>query len=254
MKRFVGALLIGTACLFALPVNADSGRELFESAGRSYERGNFDKAAAEYEKLVADGFVGSGLYYNLGNAYFRLGDRGRSILWYERARRLSPRDPDIRHNLELVRGELQDEEGTIWEFLDRLLTPQELGWIITGLFWSICSAAGLSLTTQWPWIRRRTPLLAALAALILATLWLGARMHDLRAPWGVVIRAGAQVRSGPGEQFAVGFTVPPGQRVLIISRRGSWMEIGVPSRSLKGWIVDGAADLIEPDGSWASYM
>ena len=49
-----------------------------------------------------------------------------------------------------------------------------------------------------------------------------------------------EIRSGPGDQFPVGYSAPEGQRVLLLSRRPGWVEIGVPSRSLKGWVVDTA--------------
>ncbi len=254
MTGAAAGLLLGLPFLCAQPVAADSAGELFKSAGEAYEKGSYDRAVAEYEKLIADGIAGPSLYYNLGNAYFRLGRRGEAILWYERARRLDPRDKDILHNLDLARSQLQDEEATFGEFLDRLLTPRELGWLITILLWLLCSATGLALLASPLWRPRRPALTAAIVALALCLLWLGARVHDLNAPWAVITRPAAEVRSGPGEQFSVGFTVPSGQRVLILGRRNGWMEIGVPSRSLKGWIIAGSAESIWPVGGWASSI
>ena len=42
------------------------------------------------------------LHYNLGNAWFRLGELGPAILHYERARRSMPRDDDLAANLALA--------------------------------------------------------------------------------------------------------------------------------------------------------
>ena len=39
------------------------------------------------------------LFYNLGNACFKSDRLGEAILWYERARLLSPRDEGIGANL-----------------------------------------------------------------------------------------------------------------------------------------------------------
>jgi len=47
-----------------------------------------------------------------------------------------------------------------------------------------------------------------------------------------------EVRSGPGDQYTVRATVPEGRRALILNRRPGWVEIGIPSQSLKGWVVE----------------
>lgn len=242
MTKALCMFLLTAACFPARLHSADSRQELFNAAGKSYEQGDYERAAAKYEQIAGEGILSPDLYYNLGNAYYRLGNRGKAMLWYERARRLAPRDEDIRHNLELARQDLEDEEGALWELLDRLLTPFELAWTVTALFWALCIAASLALWLHWPWRRWRLPFLAIFSFLFFASLWLGGRMHNLQAPWGVLVQAGVQVRSGPGEQFAVGFTAPPGQRVLILNQRGAWVEIGVPSRSLKGWVTEGAVE------------
>ena len=54
------------------------------------------------------------LYYNLGNAYFRLKLLGHAILYYERARVLIPGDDDLDYNLRYVRQQTKDmvEETT----------------------------------------------------------------------------------------------------------------------------------------------
>ncbi len=49
------------------------------------------------------------LYYNIGNAYIKAGDVGRAILWYERAKKGIPLDPDLRFNLDYARGFVTDK-------------------------------------------------------------------------------------------------------------------------------------------------
>ena len=49
------------------------------------------------------------VYYNLGNAYYRAGDIGNSIWAYERALKLSPRDPDINFNIKYLRTMVRDK-------------------------------------------------------------------------------------------------------------------------------------------------
>jgi uncharacterized protein YgiM (DUF1202 family) len=51
-----------------------------------------------------------------------------------------------------------------------------------------------------------------------------------------VIKAPGEVRNGPGQDYAVGFTVPEGSKVTLLNRRPEWSQIGVPQQGLKGWI------------------
>ena len=65
-----------------------------------YEKGDFESAITTYEKVLATDMVSTALHYNLGCAYFSEKAYGKAILQFEKARQLSPRDPDVQHNLE----------------------------------------------------------------------------------------------------------------------------------------------------------
>lgn len=207
----------------------------FQAAGAAYEAGRFAEAQAGWERLAAQQGLTAPLCYNLGNAAFRLGHRGQAIVWYERARRLAPRDEDIRYNLTVLRSALQDEHASGWEMADRAVTPTELAWLASALLWLLGCGLGWALWAGWEWSRWRGLALIGLPAFLAVLLWLGLRTRDLAAPWAVVAQPTLEVRSGPGDQFAVGFTVPEGTRALILNQRPGWIELGVPAKSLKGW-------------------
>ncbi|MEI9894544.1 MAG: hypothetical protein WDN28_11820 [Chthoniobacter sp.] len=63
----------------------------FEAANQAYDQGKFAEAKGGYEKLLESGSGGANIYYDLGNADFRLGSAGRAILNYERGAGLEPR-------------------------------------------------------------------------------------------------------------------------------------------------------------------
>ena len=84
--------------------------QLFERGNAAYEAGDYGAAVEDYEKVAGAGVIAADLFYNLGNAYFKQGDLGRAVLWFERARRLAPRDADVRDNLDLTRSLLRDQE------------------------------------------------------------------------------------------------------------------------------------------------
>src|SRR5882724_4891553 len=89
--------LLGLSAVMAAP----SGD--LKAANQLYDSGKFAEAAAAYEKIEPKTAY---VYYNLGNAWFRQGKLGLAILNYERARRLTPRDPDILANLKFAEQRL----------------------------------------------------------------------------------------------------------------------------------------------------
>jgi len=86
-------------------------REIFREANEAYEADELEEAGAHYEVMIAKGAANGAVYFNLGNTYFRMGDFGRAILCYEKAKKVSPRDPDIVHNLTHVKSYLVDREA-----------------------------------------------------------------------------------------------------------------------------------------------
>src|SRR5207237_6004412 len=77
----------------------------FAKANQAYSEGRFQEAAEGYESLVQSGQRNTNLFYDLGNAYYRLGNFGKAILNYERALALDPRHPEADANLRLARDE-----------------------------------------------------------------------------------------------------------------------------------------------------
>src|SRR5258708_3624899 len=94
-------VLLGVAMLGCWPAVGRAGE--FETANQVYDQGKFAEAKEGYEKLIESGAGSANVYYNLGNADFRLGSAGRAMLGYERALALSPRHPEAQANLKLLR-------------------------------------------------------------------------------------------------------------------------------------------------------
>ena len=99
------------------------GDEQFFHANQAYKEGRFLDAVEGYELLLRAGFENGHLYYNMGNALFRLDRLGPAILNYERARLYIPRDADLNFNLNYARDRVQDQ------------MPESEGLIHSAFFW-----------------------------------------------------------------------------------------------------------------------
>src|SRR5438477_5520476 len=124
-------------CLnFAPPARAEA-VTVFAKANADFAAGNFPAAISGYESLVKDRQWNASLFYDLGNAYFRIGDPGHAILNYERALTLDPNQPEARANLQLVRDQARALEltpGLVEEHLS-FLTPTQYAWLSAIAFW-----------------------------------------------------------------------------------------------------------------------
>ena len=77
----------------------------FAHGNQLYASGKFAEAAAAYESQVRRGADSANLFYNLGDAYQRVGNRGRAILNFQRALLLEPSHAEARRQPRVHRGE-----------------------------------------------------------------------------------------------------------------------------------------------------
>src|SRR5438045_7104192 len=106
MKRRIFFLFVALATIALSGATTRAGQNpAFAKANEAYSAGRFQEAVEGYQSLASSGQWSANLFYNLGNAWFRLGNFGEAILNYERALALDPHHPEAAANLVLVRDE-----------------------------------------------------------------------------------------------------------------------------------------------------
>ena len=236
------ALLVLSLC--AAATAAAQSRDLhtiFHDGNTAYRDGDYAAAMQEYERLLAAGFESDALLFNLGNAQFKQGRNGLAILAYERARRLSPRDPDIATNLALAReiAKSPDEPPALWKRV--LLAPAwsfstaELAaaWTVLWLAaWAAIAAVGLGRSLR-----------ATAAALSLSVLFIGASLalrlwSDEISSWAVVVGPGVTAaRFEPASGGKEHFRLEEGALVEVRDAREGWAQVRRRD-GLRGWIPE----------------
>lgn len=103
MKNFIVAIL---SVLFI--TSGVSAATTAQQADSAYNKEDYQLAVELYNKALAEVGRNANIYYNLGNAEYRLGHISKAILAYERALRVDPSFADARTNLNFVRTQLQD--------------------------------------------------------------------------------------------------------------------------------------------------
>lgn len=109
MKKIIFAIniiwIVSTSILSA-QINVEN---IFSQANELYNKGSYIEAINNYKEIIKNDFHSAELYYNLGNAYYRLDSIASSVYYYEKALQLNPNDREIIDNLELINKTLVDE-------------------------------------------------------------------------------------------------------------------------------------------------
>ncbi len=241
MKKVMAALFPVLLLLAAVSPAAlsPSSEESFFRANEAYRDGDYEAAAEGYRNLLDEGAAKGHLFYNLGNAFFRMDDLGRAILFYERARILLPRDADLRFNLEHARDRLRDAVPEDRDFIGEAffwidaVTLEEVFWLfalVNLLFWTVRLLRRFSSSEIWYY-----------GFVLLLILWLTAGA-SLVMKWhrgatddrAVVLPAELLVRAGPDEGDTVLFRLHAGTVVRRERSEFDWSLIRLTDGK-RGW-------------------
>ena len=92
MKRLVVSIFLTVVFLSSVGLAQNASEDIFFEANKLYSGGEYAKAAERYEAILKSGVESGNLYYNLGNAYFKLDRKVKALAAYERATRMIPAD------------------------------------------------------------------------------------------------------------------------------------------------------------------
>jgi len=205
-----------------------------------YHEKDYGKAAKIYEGLIDQGYRNGHLYYNLGNAYIRLGKNGKAILNYLHAKRFLPRDKDLEANLKYASQETVDaldwkKPGLIATFFfwaDDFNFQEHLSilTVINLMFWISMGAWLFKKTETMDLIRKS--LIAVLALALVSTMvkWHLDTSHHL----GVVLAKKIAVKSGMDQDNVTLFELHEGAVVFIEQEEKDWYKIEL-SDGKHGW-------------------
>jgi tetratricopeptide (TPR) repeat protein len=99
-------IVLAISTLFAQSVvELDS---LYKIGNQAMLHENFETAIGNYEQILNQGNSHPDLYYNIGNAYYRLNQIGNAVWAYEKGLQLDPRDKDLQFNLSLANARVRD--------------------------------------------------------------------------------------------------------------------------------------------------
>jgi tetratricopeptide (TPR) repeat protein len=244
--RVARGMLPLAAALF-LAAQAQAANE-FEEGNTAYAEGKLNSAINHYETLVKQKQVSPALYFNLGNAYFKMGHVGQAIAYYRLAQELAPRDSDIANNLQMARTRANGSapfHHPWWRSWTRACSLDE--WTLAAMVagWGLAALIIVRL-----WLAKAKPGLArgmrwAGALFAIMAVGMGLRLGEYLGPApAVVIAKDVPARYGPLDDSRSAFVMPDGTEVLVIDRQGEWLQIR-DSQARTGWLKQGLVQVLK---------
>ena len=224
---------------------------LFEQANEKYRAADFQAAADLYQKILKSGNATSAVYYNLGNAMLRLGEKGEALVYYKRALKAIPRDKDLQWNIQLLQSALPDriEESSLNlpRFLLRKVTEpwtlEEIGYLFTAALAVLAALALLDFAL--PLIQALTGFLRPLIFLLLlaSAALFGFKWWDTKDPRAVILDKEVNAFYGPSDRETKAFVLHEGAEGKILDTSGDWVYIALKNKNT-GWIRKNACEIV----------
>ncbi len=244
MKRNI--ILFVACVLCCATAVASSHKQTFQEGVATYGKGDYAAAIAVWQTIVDDGQESGELYYNMGNAYYRLEDYAHAILYYERAARLMPRDRETRENLALAYSKTEDHIEQMpqlflvswWQTAVRFLGPRGWMWVALALLALTGAATVLFfLCRDFRWRKGSFVATVVLGTLLVvaAVLVATASSQAARHHEAIVVAPMAVVKSAPDQGGMDKFVLHEGAHLQLGISENGWTKVEIDDGN-SGWL------------------
>lgn len=265
LSLFALCLSLGVAVAAEKDVEAEA---QWSEAIVAYGENRYGDAVEAFERVAELGYGSADLYYNLGDAWFKLGQQsvatggrpfaggelGHAIVNYRRALRLNPAMEDARYNLDIARDYTNDTEPlpvsfitSLWRSLRDSLTAN--GWTAIQL---VMFAMALAFALGYLLSRRvalrkvcfAVAVVATFVCLLSTALALSSRSAAEKHEMAVVVCSDTTpVHASPDSASKIIRQPSQGVTVGIVREHDGWTEI-LFADGEKGWIRTNLIEIV----------
>jgi tetratricopeptide (TPR) repeat protein len=232
--------------LFAITIQAQKSDSLFTAANELYQAEKYIDAKNLYQQIIDQGHFSAEVFFNLANAWYKIGNSPRAILNYEKALLLEPNNEDIQFNLDLVKAYSVDKIEEIPEFFLKTWISGIGLWFTsnTWLILSIVSFIAALLLVLYFFFGKNVLLRKAAFALfvvLMANSYMAFRFsvqqkeRIFNNPYSIVYEPTVTVKGSPSDSGTDLFVLHEGIKVMVLNEYQGWSEIRLANGN-KGWM------------------
>lgn len=241
MKKLLFIALLSLPLLANAQVN-----DLFNKGKELYKAESYEQAIGAWKTILDKGQHSVSLYYNLGNAYYKLNQVAPSIYYYEKALQLDPNDTEVLNNIAFARNMRVD----IIEPLPKTVFAKWYqsisgitgynGWAIGSILFMFCMViafigyyfASASLKKRMFFIGGLLFMVLMLTALSMAY----STYNDEQSKrFAIIFEEATDVKSEPTPSGEFAFELHEGTKVSIVDQDQDWLLIRLIDGK-EGWV------------------
>jgi len=224
----------------------DDANALLIRGNNYYAKGQFKEALSSYKLILADDYESPVVYFNMGDASFKLGEIPAALLYFERARKLSPNDENIQFNIRLANSKIKDKVTQVPRFF---LSEwwDALVFVVSANAWAVWTvilvfiASGLLIVYFLAKERviKKTAFYVAISLFLLGALTIvfsaSQREYLKNNQEAIVFSNMVTIKGEAGDQGKALFVIHAGTKVKLEARSKAWVKI-VLGNGNGGWM------------------
>jgi len=229
--------------------------QFFEEGNRLYNEAHYYEALDKYTQILDSGEHSAELYFNMGNAHYKLNNIAPSIYFYEKALLLKPNDKEIKNNIAFARNMTIDAIDKVPEIGFSSVVNK---WARSFHFetWAKFSV-GFSILFvllflfyyfSYSSFRKRFAFITSTICLILVFVTLGLTFHgqnlvEANQP-AIVFAKESQIKSEPNLRSTEAFKLHEGTKVQVLDTVDNWKKIKIDDGKT-GWVMNDDIKLVK---------
>ena len=243
MKKLLIVFLLVSDCLFA-----QDNKSLFQQASQDYANGNYEAAINKYESILKSGEVSASLYYNLGNAHYKLDHIAPSIYNYEKALQLDPGYKDAENNLAFAQNMTLDAiddlpKSSLSKIFNGIISKLSFnGWAWLAVVFSIVLSVCFLLYYLSAFVLKKrifftgfvVGIIVMIASVSFAYMQYGIQQSK---KYAIVFAEESTVRSEPNPQSSNAFLLHEGTKIKILDNFNGFYKIELAD-GRQGWVKE----------------
>lgn len=228
---------------------AQSSTELFEKANAEYRSGTYSQAVKTYHQVDDLGQKSADLYFNMGNAYYKLNQIAPSIYYFEKALLLDPLHEDAKHNLVFAQRMTIDAievvpKSVLQNFNENIIYPisyNTWAWISVVLAFFIAIFFLSYYFSQYTSMKRSYFIMSFISIglfLLVLSFTIKAKHHFKTDQPAIVFSTKVSVKSEPQLSATETFVLHEGTKVQVVQTIDAWSKIKLADGKV-GWLLNG---------------
>lgn len=228
---------------------------VFDEGNALYNQGNYAEAIEKYTSIINNGSESAELYYNLGNAYYKINDIANSIFYFEKSLLLDPNNNETINNLSFSQNMTIDRIETVpvnqvSKFISKFTNLFDYNtWFLISILFEFLSIIvfSLYLFNKNSNTKKRYFSIGSIflfCFIIFLILSINLKSEYKKNNPAILFDSRISFKSEPNERSEELFLLNEGTKVNVLEKINEWSLIELSNGS-KGWIFNSTYQLIK---------